>query len=30
MLKGLSAGELETLEIFLDKKSSESIHQGIG
>jgi hypothetical protein len=29
ILKGLSAGELETLEILLDKESSESIRQSI-
>ena len=29
ILKGLSAGELETLEILLDKGSSESIRQSI-
>ena len=29
ILKGLSAGELETLEMLLDKESSESIRQSI-
>jgi len=29
ILKRLSAGELETLEILLDKESSESIRQSI-
>ena len=29
ILKGLSAGELETLEILLDKESSESIRQSL-
>lgn len=29
ILKGLSAGQLETLEVLLDKESSESIRQSI-
>ena len=29
ILKGLSAAELETLEILLDKESYESIHQAL-